>query len=167
MSRRWPRSLRLLHWLTVTLVAVMVPAVLAAQALTETATDRAEQLVGVHILCGLGVFALTLPRLAIRLWTTAPPSLEAAPPLRALAGLRAPVFYTLLLAIPLTGIFKLTLSGLDVMAFGRTLIRAGQTLPGLARELNTAHAWLAWSFLALVLLHICWAVWHAIRARKA
>ena len=166
MSRRWPRSLRLLHWLTVALVAVMIPAVLAAQALTETATDRAEQLVGAHILCGLGVFALTLPRLIIRLCTTAPP-FEAAPLLRALAGLRAPVFYSLLLAIPLTGIFKLTLSGLDVMAFGRTLIRAGQTLPGLARGLNTAHAWLAWSFLALVLLHICWAVWHAIRARKA
>jgi cytochrome b561 len=155
-----------LHWLTAGLVAAMVPAVLMAQALTETDTDRAEHLAGLHILCGLGVLALTLPRLAIRLFA-APPLLETTPPLRALARLRALVFYALLLTIPLTGIFKLTLSGLDVMAFGWTLIPAGQTLPGLARRLNTAHAWLAWGFMILIFLHILAAIWHRARKRVA
>ena len=167
MSRRWPRTLRLLHWLTAALVATMIPAVLAAQALTEIDTDRAEQLVGLHMLCGLGVFVLTVPRLVIRLFVEAPPPLETAPLLRAASRLRSPAFYALLLVIPLTGIFKLTLSGLDVTAFGRTLIRAGQTSPDLARWLNTAHAWLAWTFLALILLHFLAASLQWLRIRKA
>ena len=167
MSRRWPRALRLLHWLTAALVAIMIPAVLAAQALTETDTERAEQLIGLHMLCGLGVFALTVPRLTIRLVVEAPPPLETAPLLRAASRLRSPIFYALLLVIPLTGIFKLTLSGLDVMAFGQTLIRSGKTSPDLARWLNMAHAWLAWTFLALILLHFFAASLQWRRKRKA
>ena len=165
MSRRWPRSLRVLHWLTAGLLAIMVPAVLAAQALTETDTDRAEQLAGLHILCGLAVFALTLPRLALR-WLAVSPPPDSAPLLQRLASLRSILFYVLLLVLPLTGVFKLTLSGLDVMAFGHTLIRAGSLAPGLARALNSAHAWLAWSFLCLVALHASAALWHALRHRK-
>lgn len=165
MNRRWPRSLRVLHWLTAGLLAVMVPAVLAAQALTETDTDRAEQFVSLHILCGLAVLALTLPRLALRCFA-APPPPESAPLLRALASLRSVVFYALLVVLPLTGILKLTLSGLDVMAFGHTLIPAGGLAPGLARGLNSAHAWLAWSFLGLIALHALAALAHALRPRK-
>lgn len=163
MIRRWPWPLRALHWLTAGLVAVMVPAVLAAQVLTETATDRAEDFVSMHILCGLAVLALTLPRLALRLYLAARRTTPSAP---VLARLRSILFYALLLVLPLTGIFKLTLSGLDVMAFGHTLIAAGGHAPGLARRLNSAHAWLAWSFLALIALHTSAALWHALRLRK-
>jgi len=163
LIRRWPWPLRVLHWLTAGLVAVMVPAALAAQALTETATDRAEDLVSLHILCGLAVLALTLVRLALRLYFA---TSQTTPPAPVLARLRSILFYALLLVLPLTGIFKLILSGLDVMAFGHSLIAAGGHAPDLARRLNSAHAWLAWSLLALIALHASAALWHVLRLRK-
>lgn len=151
MSERWPGPIRLIHWATALFALVTIPAAFAAEALAEIDMDRAEALASLHILIGLAILALTLVRLACRARLPAP---DTAPGWsRRLAGLRSALLYALLLALPATGILKLTLSGLDVSAFGVTLIPSFETAPALARGLNLAHAWLGKAFIALALLH--------------
>ena len=154
MNGRRLSPLRLLHWLTAVLVALMIPAVLGAQALTEVNTDRAEQLIGLHMLCGLLILVLTPVRLLLRWLGPEPAAVGEHPAFGVLTGARTVLLYGFLIALPLTGIFKLTLSGLDIMIFGHTVLRAGTRMPAVARSLNGAHAWLAWSFLMLVVLHV-------------
>jgi len=158
MAGRWPALIRILHWTTAVLALVMIPAAFAAEALTEVDTDRAEMLVGVHMLAGLAILVLTLARLSARLVLPRPKPLRRARMLAGLAGLRTAAFYVLLLALPLTGVLKLTLSGLDVAPFGVTLIAAGDTAPALARRLNAAHALMGKAFIALALIHIAGAL---------
>jgi cytochrome b561 len=157
MAGRWPALIRFLHWTTAVLALVMIPAAFAAQALTEVDTDRAEMLVGLHMLAGLVILVLTLARLSARL-VLPRRRLPRARLLAVLAGLRTAAFYALLLALPLTGVLKLTLSGLDVAPFGVTLIPAGDTAPALARQLNAAHAVMGKAFIALALVHIAAAL---------
>jgi cytochrome b561 len=159
MTGRWPAPVRILHWTTAILALVMIPAAFAAQVLTEIDTDRAEMLVGVHIASGLTILVLTLARISARLVLPRPNPLPRSRIRALLAGLRTAAFYTLLLALPLTGILKLTLSGLDVSAFGVTLIPSGDTAPRLARTLNAAHAWMGKAFIALAIVHIAGALY--------
>ena len=166
MADRWPGPVRILHWTTAVLALVMIPAAFAAEALTEIDTDRAETLVGVHIVAGLTILVLTLARISARLMLRTKPS-PRQPIGAILGGLRTALFYCLLLALPLTGILKLTLSGLDVSAFGVMLIPAGETAPQFARTLNAAHAWMGKAFIALALLHISAVLAKGLTSRRA
>ena len=158
--RRWPGPIRVLHWATAVLVVVTIPAIYLAQALTEERTDAAEHLASLHILLGLIILAATLLRLALRIALPAPPPAGPGLLLRRLAALATAAFYTLLLAIPTTGILKLTLSGLDVSAFGVVLVPSPWRAPALARWLNRAHEWLANALMALAVAHAAMAVLH-------
>jgi cytochrome b561 len=159
VTERWPLALRLLHWTTAIILLVTIPVVYAAMALTEIDTDRAEALASLHILLGLAILVLTLTRLAARYLLPRPaPAAKGLP--RLLAGIATVSLYVLLLALPITGILKLALSGLDVSAFGVTLIPSGPRSPALARTLNVAHAWLAKGLIALVLAHAAAAILH-------
>ena len=160
MTPRWPLPIRILHWATALLVLTTVPAIYAAMALAETDTDLAENLAGLHILCGLAILALTLSRLALRLALPAPPGADQHPALRAAAGLVTGILYGLLVALPITGILKLTSSGLDVSAFGFVLIPSFGRAPALAKALNTAHEWLGKALIALALAHAAMAILH-------
>jgi cytochrome b561 len=160
LTTRWALLLRVIHWITAALAVVTIPAVFAAQALVETDTDRAEMLVGVHVVAGLAILGLTLVRLGSRLFQPAPRPVDGPPWRRRIVTWVTISFYALLLALPLTGILKLTLSGLDVSAFGMALIPAGETAPALSRALKTAHEWLGKAFIALALVHMAGAMLH-------
>jgi cytochrome b561 len=165
MTDRWPVPIRILHWTTTALAFLMIPAVFAAQALTEIDTDRAEWLVSAHIAAGLTILLLTLARISARLVLPRPKPWRRPWIMALLAGLRTAAFYVLLIALPLTGILKLTLSGLDVSAFGVTLIPSGQAAPQLARTLNATHAWLGKAFIALAVIHIAAALAGGVRTK--
>ena len=65
-----------------------------------------------------------------------------------------------MIALPLTGILKLTLSGLDVAVFGAVLVPSLWRAPDMARWLNRVHEWLAMALIGLVVLHAAAALLH-------
>jgi cytochrome b561 len=160
VSGRWPVGLRLVHWLTAALVAVTIPLAWRAQALTEIDTDRAEALIGLHILIGLALFALTIIRLAIRRRAVSPPPAAAGPLARHAAAAMAAALYALLLLMPVTGVLKLAMSGLGVSAFGMEIVPSLGHLPAVARTLNATHALAAKLLIALVVAHAAMAIMH-------
>lgn len=153
MRQVWPLPIRAIHWASAALLVAAVPAAFAAQALTETRTDVAEALISGHILAGLALLVLTTARLSARLVLRKPRPLDRPAWQRLASGLRSVLLYALLLAMPLTGILKLTLSGLDVSAFGVDLIPASDPALPLARVLSRAHAILGKLLIALALVH--------------
>jgi superoxide oxidase len=160
VTARWPLPIRIIHWSTAGLILVMVPAIYAAMALTEADTNRAEALASLHIVCGFAVLILTLARLAARISFRRPLPALPSLPLRLIAGSITVLIYALLLAMPLTGILKLTLSGLDVSAFGIVLVPSGERVPALARFCNRAHEWLGNGLITLALVHAAAALLH-------
>jgi cytochrome b561 len=160
LTGKWALPVRAIHWATALLAAVMIPCAYAAQALTESDTERAETLVGIHIAAGLSILVLTVARLAARLALPSPlPADDRGWP-RLATGIVSALFYTLLVALPLTGILKLTLSGLDVSALGMAIVPAGDIAPQAARIAKTAHEWLGKIFIALALVHAAAALLH-------
>ena len=153
MSDSWAAPIRWIHWTSAILVLLTIPAAFAAQALTETWTDAAEALISAHIVAGLALLVLTAARLSARLVLPRPPTLPGPPWMRAARGLRSLALYLLLCALPVTGILKLTLSGVDVSAFGASLFPAGEPVLPLARAMSRAHEVLAKVLIALALLH--------------
>jgi cytochrome b561 len=153
LSESWPAPVRWIHWTSAVLLALTVPAALFAQALAETWTDAAEALISGHILAGLSLLVLTTARISARVVFARPSPLPGPVWLRVARGLRSAAFYALLCAIPVTGILKLTLSGLDVSAFGVTLLPAGVPVLPLARASSRTHEVLAYVLIALALLH--------------
>jgi cytochrome b561 len=160
VTDRWPLPIRLIHWTTVALILIMVPAIYAARALTETDTDRAEGLASLHVGCGLAVLVLTAARIAARVTFPRPAPLPTALALRLVASAVQVSLYGLLVAMPLTGILKLTLSGLDVSVFGVTIIESGERLPMVARDLHVAHAVLGKLLIGLAIAHAGFALLH-------
>jgi superoxide oxidase len=153
VTARWPLPIRIIHWSTAGLILVMVPAIYAAMALTEADTNRAEALASLHIVCGFAVLILTLARLAARISFRRPLPALPSLPLRLIAGSITVLIYALLLAMPLTGILKLTLSGL-------VLVPSGERVPALARFCNRAHEWLGNGLITLALVHAAAALLH-------
>jgi cytochrome b561 len=153
LNEGWPAPVRWIHWTSAALLALAVPAALLARALTETWTDAAETLISAHILAGLALLVLTTARISARIVLARPAPLAGPAWLRIARGLRSAAFYALLCVIPVTGIFKLTLSGLDVSAFGVSLLPAGQPVLPLARASSRTHEVLAYGLIALALLH--------------
>ena len=160
MRARWPLAIRGLHWLTVLLVITTIPAVYGAIALTEVDMDAAERLIGLHILCGLAILALTALRVVARLILPQPVGVDGGPWLKLAARVATVALYGLLLALPITGILKLVLSGLDVSAFGLVIIPSFQRAPHLARVLNSVHAWLGNGLIVLGAAHAAMAFVH-------
>jgi cytochrome b561 len=153
LSESWPAPVRWIHWTSAVLLALTVPAALLAQALTETWTDAAEALISGHILAGLALLVLTTARISARIVFARPSPLPGPAWLHIAHGLRSTAFYALLCAIPVTGILKLTLSGLDVSAFGVVLLPAGEPVLPLARASSRTHQVLAYLLIALASLH--------------
>jgi cytochrome b561 len=162
----WPAPLRWLHWASAALVAATIPAAFLAQALIEARTDTAEALISAHILAGLAILVLTLGRLSLRLVLPRPDPLARPAWIRAAAAARSILLYALLLALPVTGILKLTLSGFEIAPFGIVLIQAGPAVLPVAQALDLAHAILGWTLIAVALLHAAAAL-HGRRAMMA
>ena len=137
-----------------------MPFVYGAIALTEVDTDAAERLISLHIVCGFAILALTILRILARLTLPRPAGMTGGRILTFAASSTAILLYGLLLALPVTGILKLTLSGLDVTAFGTIIVPSFHRAPGLARTLNSVHAWLGNGLIVLGLAHAAMAFVH-------
>jgi cytochrome b561 len=119
---------------------------------------------GVHVLLGLGVAALLLPRLLARFLGGAPDHLGPAWSVR-LAAAAHLLLYVLMLAVPLTGL-AIAMSGrapLPVLGlFEIPPLLAGL---GLRRALEGLHEMLANLLVATIGLHVAATLWHAVVRR--
>ena len=114
--------------------------------------------------CGnLTLLALVLLRLGWRLYAGAPRPLPGTPTWQSrLAGATHGLLYLLILAMPLSGWLYDSASGLRPLRWYGTVEVPKLTAPDPAlRELgHTAHEWLFWMLLALVIAHVGAAFYH-------
>ena len=131
-------------------------------------------LIQLHKSVGLSVLVLSLARLGWRLANPVPPLPDTlSPGLKALAHGTHYLLYVLIIVIPLSGWAYVSSSplGLSTPFFGlfhwpnvpifAALTRA-QKNP-LHHELFAVHSWLAFSAIALVVLHVVGALYHQIQ----
>lgn len=124
-----------------------------------------------HKTVGISVLALTLARIAWRLFNPPPAGSPMAVSERLLAGLVHLLFYGLMLVVPLTGWLVVSASPTKIP----TLLMLSENLPwpnlplpaslvgerGFALA-ETSHIWLAYSFVGLIALHVAGALKHSV-----
>jgi cytochrome b561 len=161
----WPRALRLLHWVS----AVLVIGLLALGAyMVQLVADPAERfdLTQTHKSIGVIVLALTVVRLCLRMFATAPRHRYA--PLLLAAKATHVGLYALLLLMPLSGWLMATTTPVRVPTVVLGLFALPYPLmPDLAayRLAHAIHLTAAISLAVLVFLHSAAAIAHALRGR--
>jgi superoxide oxidase len=160
--RRYPAFLRHTHWLTAFLVLLAYLTIYARDWLERGTPER--MLVGqLHVLAGLLILLLTVPRILMRLQQVPPPIMPPMPVAQRLAaGLAHVVLFIFLAVQPMLGLCIQMVSGKGI-SFPLTSLK----IPGLshpAPELAKAFARLheAVGELALYVLaaHLLAALWH-------
>ncbi len=165
LARPYDLVARTFHWLIALLVVVQASiALVLPSLLPKTAEDS---LTNWHLSVGSTILFIMLLRLAWRLTHTPPPPLADLPPaLRLLSRATHWAFYVILIVLPLLGWTAASAYGATVRLFG--LI----PLPSLvapdkpfAEAVGRVHATVAFVLLALIVLHIAGALYHALIKR--
>lgn len=146
--RSFPRLSKLLHWLTAAMVLAMFITGVVMKQLGEGAL--ADVLFTQHKMAGVALLALVLLRLAYRV------AMQLAGLWRRGAGGHPVhgVLYAGLILVPLLGWAGISDYGARGVFFGMSLPAIWPEGAGYAATLFTAHAWLAFSLIALVGVHI-------------
>jgi cytochrome b561 len=111
-----------MHWLMLSLL-IAVYACIELRGFYPRGSDLREGLKTWHFMLGLGVSALVIVRLAIRLAAGSTPPVPPAPPVwhERLAGLMHLALYVFLMAMPLLGWLTLSAAGKSIPFFGLSL----------------------------------------------
>lgn len=116
-----------------------------------------------HMLMGILVLLVTIPRLWMRRKYGAPP---IQPPLTRLVNALAHVthwaLYAFLVVQPVLGIAYRQIKGKDISLFGTTIVPSFVSHPNLelAKEVFRFHALIGTAFYYIIALHIAAALWH-------
>ena len=156
---RWPRSLAVLHWVTVLLLIPLFWSGWAGGVHASTS--------GLHISLGASLFVVLLARLAIRAGAAPPPPVDSRPLVWMMARGIQFFLYASLLAAGVTGVLAVSshpfTSGPRL--FGT--IELGRISPAsVTRASAGAHGYLIWLILAAALLHVAGAILHSFRGRQ-
>ncbi len=163
--QRYGPVAQFLHWLTAAFVLLAVPVGLLMTTLDHgTAKTRIYEF---HESCGLTIAALTLLRLAWRLFHSPPPHAVAlSKPLIWAAGLVHGAMYLLLIAMPVAGWLGTSAFGFPPKWFWLielpALVRKNDALGGL---LLSIHSVMGYALIGLVALHIAAVIRHHLIAR--
>jgi len=160
----WPLSLRLVHWAS---AALVVAALGLGTYMVQLVHDPAErfELTQTHKSIGVTVLALTVVRLCLRIFTSAPKPQPAAQFVLLAAKMAHVFLYALLLVLPLSGWLMATTTPVRVPTFVFGLVRLPYPLsPDLAtyRIAHTIHVVSAIFLASLVVLHVAAAIVHAL-----
>ena len=150
-----------LHWVIVALVAVQYFTKLAAPTTFGMTEDG---LNAWHVAVGPTILLLMLVRFAWRLThRPPPPPHDLAPALRLLARATHWAFYALLIAIPILGWIAASGYGVRPWLFGLIPLPAlADQNKSLGESVGAVHGTLAWALLAVIALHVCGAMYHAL-----
>ena len=149
------------HWLIAILVLLQFPLAIV-MARVEPFSQQQFLLYSLHKSVGTTVLLLALARLAWRQVSPPPPLPASVPAWERLAARAGHVaLYLLLIVQPVVGLFHGFASGFPtVLYFSFTLPSPIAPDPSLTEALEALHAWLGWSFLALVAIHVAAALRH-------
>lgn len=153
-------ALRLIHWLTASLVVVQFTLAVLNRLFYEPRPVLAEWLVQTHMSLGAAVFLLTLGRLALRpFWPgqVVPPMSNGLPTLARGVHL---LLYACLLFLPIFGYIRLAALGFEPSVFGLVTLPAWPVTIDVARVAAIAHAALSVALLLLVIAHAAGALLH-------
>ena len=156
---RWPKSIVLVHWLTVGLIVLGVTVIYARQAFDERWLR--ERMLNVHQWAGILTWAGCWMRLALRPFRGPQQQRPAARRVMKWAATATHVtLYALLLAVPLLGWALSSAHGQSLGALGLNLPMLVEPDADLADEIETAHRTAALTLLAIALFHALAAAWH-------
>lgn len=156
--------LRVVHWLMAAMVLAML---FIGVGMVSTTGPAYTTLLGLHRPIGIAILILVLLRLPLRLATGSPPLPLDLPPMQVLAAKGSHVLlYASMAAMPLIGWAMLAAGGYPVELFSDLI------LPSIAphdlrlyAELRQAHTVIAVLFFALILAHLCAALFHGLVRR--
>jgi cytochrome b561 len=152
---------RLLHWVMAVCIIAMF---FIGAGMVSTIMPDYLTLFVIHKSLGITILVLALIRLAVRARYGAPPLPADLPePMKLAAHLSHYALYSLMIAMPLLGWAMLSAAAYPVVLLGG--IRLPAIVPqsdSLHTLLLQAHVSLAFAFLALVLLHLAAALFHAL-----
>jgi superoxide oxidase len=158
-SARYSKFMAGFHWLMAILVIL-------AYLTSEGGPDVRENIPTVHVLCGLSVLLLVLPRLLVRLLGGVPsPLATISKRLTRMASIGHATLYLLLFAVPITGWFTLSRLGLKVELLGLKLpflIEPTAGDPGLIADVHQIGGNV---LLGIAGLHAAFAIWHFVWLR--
>ena len=152
--------IRLLHWLTLFLVATIF--VLAFSIDFASSREEAVALIQLHRSFGVTVWVVTLGRLVWRQFARFPNWPADMPqPMRLAAQWSEHALYALLLTQPILGLLQTNAHGDRVNLFflGQLPALMGQNRP-LAKQLLAVHETVGFLFLGLIALHASAALYH-------
>ena len=157
---------KVFHWVTALLVLLTIPVALI---MTTPGIERSLQdpLFLFHKNIGVVLLVLVAARLAYRLFNPPPPLPHDMPhSQRFIAEATHWLLYGLLLAMAISGFIRVTAAGFPLEVFDRfgiqNLVPRSETLADTAKQI---HAVLRFPLIALIVLHISAALYHAIVKR--
>ena len=165
-GKRYHVSIRVLHWLMAVGFLTMWGCGYAMTSLVAEDSPTQELLFGLHISTGVTLLVLLLIRIAMRLAFTPPPLPEELPEIeRVGARIGHLGLYVLSVLIIAIGWAETDFGGHGVKWFGVSMPRLFPTLKTLAginleNATATLHQWLAYTMLALAIVHVVAVVKH-------
>lgn len=168
-ARGYDAGAMILHWIIAPAVLVQLGGGILMGRPGLLPDDARFGLFQWHKTIGLLVLALTLARIAWRLANPPPPAPPMSVPERVLSGLVHAAFYVLMLVVPLTGWLLVSVSPTRIPTL--LFLSEGLVWPDLpplagAAATAAAHEWLAYSFVALLVLHVAGALKHSLVDRE-
>ena len=155
---------RLLHWVMAACILAML---FIGVGMVSTVMPKYLPLVSIHESLGVSILVLALIRLVLRLYRGAPPLPADLPePMKLAAHMSHYALYALMIGMPLLGWGMLSAAEYPIILFGG--VHLPSVLPqsdSLHTLLWDAHFYLAFAFLALVLMHVAAALFHALVRR--
>ena len=160
---RYTRTAVVLHWLVAAVVFGQFAFGWLMQQIPKSPPGMRADAFNVHKSIGLCLLALMLFRLGWRIAHPAPP-LPAMPRWQARAAkVNHAALYAALIVMPLAGYLGSVWSGYPVKWFGITLPAWGASVPWLKSLMSNVHLATSFVLLALVVVHVGAALWHATR----
>lgn len=156
----WPPLVRIQHWLTVLLVVLCIGAVWSHEAFDKSNPLRA-QLMQLHFLLGGLIGLLTVPRLLTRALVKKP-VYEMSPLVALLAKAGHLGLYLLMVLLPVCGYVAASGKGLPIDLLGLLEIPALPVSKEVAKVFKELHEVLGNAMIALVVIHVAAAIFHAV-----
>lgn len=155
----YSRSMRIFHWAMAALILSML---FAGLAMVQTLAPWHAPILAAHKAFGVLAFVAVIARLINRWRSTTPPLPTDLPAAQAFAAKATQVLlYAAMLLMPISGYLMVSASGQAIDIFGWFYLPAlgaeSLTRYGLFREM---HAYVAYSFILLLLMHIGAALYH-------
>ncbi len=167
-AERWGPVSQLLHWLIVALLLLQATIGLLLDSLPIS--PKYFWVFDLHKSTGLTLLALVLLRIGWRFYAGTPTPVPGTPTWQArIASVTHWLLYALILAMPLSGWLYDSASGLRPLRWYGLFEVPKLSAPdeGLREFGGTAHEWLFWVLVALVIVHVAAAFYHHIFLRDA